>query len=116
MKQFDAPKKKKTGELGENEDDENEDGADLVDALDALEDELEDESNSEGEEEDSRDENGEDEFDLRRGMSSTAIKVLEESVKPVREVLTKVTATSPSYTSILIQEQPSPSFERQPTP
>ena len=81
MKQFDAPKKKKPDDdiLA---DDEDEDVADLQVALDELEGELED---------DVIGEDGDNwEFDMRIELTEKEIDELEETVKPVRHVLTKV--------------------------
>ena len=74
LKQFDSPK-----------------GEELEAALDALEDELEDEDET-TEDLDEADDNVEDDnvVDGRSGMTKEEIKVLEESVKPVRTVLVKV--------------------------
>jgi hypothetical protein len=79
MKQFDEPKKKHIGEM---EDTELEEADDLVAALDDLEEELEDNGN-EGLEMDW-------ENDMRANMTAEEVKELEESVKPVRRVLSKV--------------------------
>jgi hypothetical protein len=79
MKQFDAPRKKKHDNniLADDEDD---DVAQV--ALDELEGELED------------DDMGEDgdnwEFDMRIELTEEETDELEETVKPVRHVLTKV--------------------------
>jgi hypothetical protein len=77
MRQFDEPKKKNSGEM---EDTELEEGDDLAAALDDLEDELED----------TEDEGIDWENDMRADMSAEEVEVLEESVKPVRRVLSKV--------------------------
>ena len=77
MRQFDEPKKKNFGEM---EDTELEEADDLVVALDELEDELED----------TEDEGIEWENNMRADMTAEEVKVLEESVKPVRHVLSKV--------------------------
>jgi hypothetical protein len=86
MKQFDTPKKKKKATNGE----------DVEMALDGLDD-LSVESNGDGndgeepeEELDGKDDDGEEVPDGREGMSAAEIQVLDESVKPVRHVLTKV--------------------------
>ena len=81
MKQFDAPKKKKHND-DVPADDEDEDVADLQVALDELEGELED---------DVIGEDGDNwEFDMRIELTKEEINELEETVKPVRYVLTKV--------------------------
>jgi len=81
MKQFDAPKNKKRGDE-DVDDDDDEDAANLRLALDELEGDLED---------DGADEDGNDwEFDMRIELNEEEIKELEETVKPVRRVLTKV--------------------------
>ena len=78
MKQFDAPKKKRH----DDEVDEDEDVADLQVALDELEGELE------GDDIGKDDDNWE--FDMRIELTEKEIDELEETVKPVRHVLTKV--------------------------
>ncbi len=80
MKQFDTPKKKK-GAKDDDKDDDDIDAADLQVALDELEDELEDER---------IDEDGNSEFDIRIELTEEEVDALEETVKPVRHVLTKV--------------------------
>jgi hypothetical protein len=75
MKQFDAPKKKADDEM----DDSDEGVDDLAAVLDELEGELEDEN-----------EGVDWEYDMRANMTREDIEALEESVKPVRSVLTKV--------------------------
>ena len=80
MKQFDAPKKKKDAEDDDNNDDDI-DAADLQVALDELEEELEDER---------IDKDGIGEFDIRIELTEEEVEALEETVKPVRRVLTKV--------------------------
>ena len=77
MKQFDEPKKKN----GEMEDTELGEVDDLAAALDDLEEELEDE----GVELEMDWEN-----DMRANMTAEEVRELEESVKPVRRVLGKV--------------------------
>jgi len=78
MKQFDAPKKKKCDDEVPA-DDEDED-VELV--LDELEGELEDED---------IDKDGDNwEFDMRIELTEEEIDELEDTVKPVRHVLTKV--------------------------
>ena len=84
MKQFDAPKKKKND--GDDSDDEDDGTANLQVAFDELEDELEDEGINE-------DGNGW-EFDMRIELSEKEIEELEETVQPVRRVLTKVNCLS----------------------
>jgi len=76
MKQFDAPKKNKCDD--EVPDDEDED-VELV--LDELEGELEDEDIGK---------DGNWEFDMRIELTEEEIDELEDTVKPVRHVLTKV--------------------------
>jgi len=76
MKQFDEPKKKKTGET----EDSDEEVDDLAAALDDLEEELEDDEN----------EQMDWENDMRADMTAEEVKELEESIKPVRRVLSKV--------------------------
>jgi len=91
MRQFDAPKKsrKKAGGNG------------LAEALDELENELDDDSdNDEGDRDEEREERDEeeegevieevDELDGCEEMTLGEIQELDESVKPVRLVLTKV--------------------------
>jgi hypothetical protein len=78
MKQFDEPKKKNVGEM---EDPELGEVDDLAAALDDLEEELEDE----GVELEMDWEN-----DMRADMTTEEVRELEESVKPVRRVLGKV--------------------------
>jgi len=73
MKQFDKPKKKKTGET----EDSDEEADDLAAALDDLE-------------EDDENERMDWENDMRADMTAEEVKELEESVKPVRRVLGKV--------------------------
>ena len=81
MKQFDTPKKKKPDD-NILADDEDEDVADLQVALDELEGELED---------DVIGEDGDNwEFDMRIELTEKEINELEETVKPIRHVLTKV--------------------------
>lgn len=63
--------------------------ADLADALADLDDELEDDGGG-GPGVEDQDEDGGDYPDGREGMTEEEIKDLEESVKPVRRVLTKV--------------------------
>ena len=77
MRQFDKPKKKIFGEM---EDTELEEVDDLVVALDELEDKLED----------TEDKGIEWKNDMRADMTAEEVKVLEESVKPVQRVLSKV--------------------------
>src|SRR5258707_9336412 len=78
MKQFDAPKKKKNrgDDTDEMEEDEGEDI--LAAALDELEDELEE------------DEDRGWDYDMRADMTNEDVEKLEENVKPVRRVLSKV--------------------------
>jgi archaellum component FlaC len=79
MKQFDTPKKNKAGEEGGNADEiEDKDADDLAAALDELEDELENEDG------------GDWEYDMRADMTNEDVEKLEENVKPVRGVLSKV--------------------------
>jgi len=81
VKQFDAPNNKKRGDE-DVDDDDDKDAADLCLAVDKLEGDLED---------DGSDEDGNDwEFDMRIELNEEEIKELEETVKPVRRVLTKV--------------------------
>lgn len=75
MKQFDTPKKKKKADSDAGEVDE--DADDLAAAFDELEEELEDE-------------NGGWEYDMCADMTSEDVENLEENVKPVRRVLSKV--------------------------
>ena len=73
MKQFDPPtKKRKTGDEIEDNDSDS-----LAAALDELEDELEDEDRGR-------------EYDMREDMTNEDVEKLEENVKPVRGVLSKV--------------------------
>lgn len=97
MRQFDSPKKSK--KKGKSDNDVDVDGVHLAAALDRFEDELEsgDESESidnkvqpEEEGTDQSDDDEEEGGDGRDGMTQEEIKELEESVKPVRRVLTKV--------------------------
>jgi hypothetical protein len=80
MKQFDAPKKKKTPNVDDS-DDIDEDAADLQGVLDNLEEELE---------EDGMDEGDNWEFDIRIELTEREVEALEATVEPVRRVLTKV--------------------------
>jgi hypothetical protein len=82
MKQFDAPKKKKTHD-NDGSDDNDEDAADLQGALDELEEELEDDGIEKGDD-------GNWEFDIRIELTEGEIEELETTVKPVRCVLNKV--------------------------
>ena len=75
MKQFDTPKKNKGGEGGGDAEDE--DADDLAAALDELEDEIENDG-------------GDWEYDMRADMTNEDVEKLEENVKPVRGVLSKV--------------------------
>ena len=80
MRQFDTPTKsrKKAGFDG------------LAEAMDELRDELEEDSeNGEGDRDEEREER-EEEVDGREEMTQEEIQELDESVKPVRLVLTKV--------------------------
>jgi hypothetical protein len=78
MKQFDAPKNKKN----DADDDDGDDETDpLGMALDELEEELEGDGN---------DDNVNWEFDMRTEMSQEEVEALEDTVKPVRRVLAKV--------------------------
>jgi hypothetical protein len=76
MRQFDEPKKKS----GETEDMEVDESDGLAAALDDLEEELEDDEN----------ERNSWDYDMRIGMTDEDVEELEESVKPVRRVLGKV--------------------------
>ena len=78
MKQFDAPKKKNSKETDSETDEE---GDELAGALDELEEELEDYGKQ-----------IEDDWenDMRADMTSEEVKKLEDGVKPVRCVLSKV--------------------------
>ena len=90
MKQFDAPKKKKNGDNGgEGEDPEEEDVEIPLDGLHGPGVES-DEDGNDGEEGLDGEEDDEEVPDGREGMSAGEVRVLEESVKPVRHVLTKV--------------------------
>jgi hypothetical protein len=81
MKQFDTPRKKKNDD-NILADDQDEDVADFQVALDELEGELED---------DVIGEDGDNwEFNMRIELTEEEIDELEETVKPVRHVLTKV--------------------------
>jgi len=80
MKQFDAPKKTKGTDRDNFKDDDN-NAADLQIALDALEDELED---------DRIDKDGNWEYNIRNELTEEEVEKLEETVQPVRRVLTKV--------------------------
>lgn len=82
MKQFDAPKKKKANDNVVDDDDDDV-VADLQVALDELEGELEDDDDASKDDRDW-------EFDIRIDLSEEQIDELEETVKPVRRVLTKV--------------------------
>jgi hypothetical protein len=77
MKQFDAPKKKKKTGGDTDEIEEDDDSDVLAAALDELEDELEDEDSGW-------------EYDMRGDMTNEDVEKLEENVKPVRRVLSKV--------------------------
>jgi ribosomal protein S13 len=79
MKQFDEPKKKNIGKM---EDTELEEADDLAAALDDLEEELEDNVNECLE--------MDWENNMRANMTTEEVQELEESVKPVRCVLGKV--------------------------
>ena len=81
MKQFDTPKKKKGAEDNDNDNDNDIDAADLQVALDEIEDELEDER---------IDKDSIGEFNIRIELTEEEVEALEETVKPVRRVLTKV--------------------------
>jgi hypothetical protein len=81
MRQFDAPKKKKTTEIDSEMDEE---ADELAGALDELEDELE------GYEDDAEDDW---ENDMRAEMAPEEVQRLEKCVKPVRGVLNKVSRT-----------------------
>ena len=80
MKQFDEPKKKKVGESRETEEMEVDESDNLMAVLDDLEKELEDDEN----------EGSSWEYDMRIDMNEEDVEKLEESVKPVRRVLGKV--------------------------
>jgi benzoyl-CoA reductase/2-hydroxyglutaryl-CoA dehydratase subunit BcrC/BadD/HgdB len=85
MKQFDAPKKKKSMETdGGMDDDEDE----VAGALDDLEEELED---YEKEAEDNWENN------MRAGMTSEDVEKLDDCVKPVRSVLSKVNSNRTTW-------------------
>lgn len=75
MRQFDAPKKKRN-EAGDDTD--NDLADDLAAALDDLEEELEDEDGRDWE------------YDMRADMTNEDVEELEENVRPVRRVLSKV--------------------------
>jgi len=77
MKQFDAPKKKKKTGGDTDEIEEDDDSDVLAAALDELEDELEDEDSGW-------------EYDMCGDMTNEDVEKLEENVKPVRHVLSKV--------------------------
>jgi len=79
MRQFDTPKKKKNGEAdGDGDEIEDEDADDLAAALDELEEELEDEDGRDWE------------YDMCADMMNEDVEKLEENVRPVRRVLSKV--------------------------
>ena len=87
MKQFDAPKKKKTtrnGGEGEGPDEEDVE----IGLLSEVESEIDGDNGEEGL--DGGDDDSEEVPDGREGMNAAEVRVLEESVKPVRHVLTKV--------------------------
>lgn len=99
MRQFDAPKTSTTSARS----DWDEGGGNLADALADLERELEDEDDVEmGDVGDGEGIDGEDLPDGREGMSEEEIKELEESVKPVRRILTKVCHTHHALSSITL--------------
>ena len=76
MKQFDAPKKiKRGGDASEIDDDV---ADDLAAAFDELEEELEDEDR------------GDWEYDMHADMTNEDVEKLQENVKPVQCVLSKV--------------------------
>jgi len=76
MKQFDAPKKNKTGGDASEIDDDVAD--DLAAAFDELEEELEDEDR------------GDWEYGMHADMTNEDVEKLQENVKPVQCVLSKV--------------------------
>lgn len=80
MKQFDAPKKKSSAKDNDNDDDDI-DATGLQVALDELEDELEDEH---------IDEDGGSEFNIHIELTEKEVEALEETMKSVWRVLTKV--------------------------
>jgi hypothetical protein len=89
LKQFDVPKKKKKVQKGEEEEESSDE--DIVRALEGLHSELESDIDGESEERlDGEDVTGDAVPDGHEGMSAADVRVLEETVKPVRHVLTKV--------------------------
>jgi hypothetical protein len=78
MKQFDTPKKKKSMETDGGTD---EDGDELAGALDRVEEELDD---------DEKEAEDDWENDMRADLTSEDVEKLEDCVKPVRCVLSKV--------------------------
>lgn len=89
MRQFDVPKNSKQAD--------NTNGVeDMADALAELENELDDENG--GVVEDDR-ESDDDSLDGREGMTEEEIAELEESVRPVRQVLNKVSILLPRHHS-----------------
>jgi len=76
MKQFDTPKKNKTGGDASEMDDDVAD--DLAAAFDELEEELDDEDR------------GDWEYDMHADMMNEDVEKLQENVKPVQRVLSKV--------------------------
>lgn len=92
MKQFDTPKSKRMGFEDDDVANEVEDDEDLENLQKALY-ELEDEVEEEDEETVEDDRIGDEEIDeMRRGMTANEVRDLEKSIKPMRLVLTKVTA------------------------
>jgi len=84
MKQFDAPKKKKT--YDDHDDPADDEMGYLTAVLEELDDELDDNGgDSDGDENDSR-----LETDMRADMTEDEIEKLEECVRPVQHVLSKV--------------------------
>jgi hypothetical protein len=93
MKQFDAPKKKKKANTGDENDSDEENIAPDLDDLRAPDGNLDidgDDGSEEGLDGEDDEVNGEEVQDGREGMSAADVRLLEEKVKPVRQVLTKV--------------------------
>lgn len=99
MRQFDSPKSKKRGQTQGN------DWDDLEGLFDGLDNELEDDELKDNDEDESEDQEvGEEELEEidgleellngLEGMTAEQIRELEDSVKPVRLVLTKVSQQS----------------------